>query len=470
MTKTTHGPTQGHGGHGLDGFYAALRRPGIVRSTDGRWFAGVAAGIARWFGVDPLVVRAAFILFGIFFGMGFGLYLVLWLLMPDDRGRLHVEQALKHGDGGSIFLLVVTAISVFGGTPWWNGDFHGIRIAGFVALVVAGWWFLTRTDTGRDLRRQAMWGSAEPQPWLRKRPEGETAEQPGAEPSSSAPAAGAPGAHGPTPPPGAAGATSAPAGSSAGLSTGNAAANAGAWPPPGAPRPVAPVRERSRTIGFAGGLLVLGAAIVAAAVLTEAARLGNWPGSSVSVGLAAGLGVLGLGIVVAGLIGRRAGWLAPLAVFGMMAAIFTSFIPSGLTEPWRAGQQVEKVTTLTGDNAYQLGVGQLRVDLTGADYAATPAVDHVSATVGMGQLDLVLPENVSVTVRARAHAGELLAVSSNEKTVHLMGSDATNEPGQMRYNGTGWDQTVTYGSGPAQIYVDAEVGLGQIRVNTGSAS
>ena len=95
-------------GHGLDGFYAALRRPGIVRSRDGRWFAGVATGVARWLGVDPLVVRAGFILFSIFFGMGLALYLVLWLLMPDERGEIHIERALKHGEGSSIFLLVVT--------------------------------------------------------------------------------------------------------------------------------------------------------------------------------------------------------------------------------------------------------------------------------------------------------------------------------------------------------------------------
>ena len=154
MTNSNHAPSQGHG---LDGFYAALRRPGIVRGTDERWFAGVAGGIARWLGVDPLVVRAGFILFSIFFGVGVSLYLVLWLLMPDDRGRLPVERALKDGDGGSIFLLVVTAIAVLGGGPWWGGDFHGARIFGFALLVVGAWWFLTRTDTGRDLMVTKPW-------------------------------------------------------------------------------------------------------------------------------------------------------------------------------------------------------------------------------------------------------------------------------------------------------------------------
>ena len=154
MTKSNDAPPQGHG---LDGFYTALRRPGIVRQGDGRWFAGVATGLARWLGVDPLVVRAGFILFSIFFGMGVALYLVLWLLMPDERGEIHVERALKHGEGSSIFLLVVTAISVLGGGPWWGGDSRGFRFFGFVLLVVGAWWFATRTATGRELMQQAPW-------------------------------------------------------------------------------------------------------------------------------------------------------------------------------------------------------------------------------------------------------------------------------------------------------------------------
>ena len=103
-----------------------------MRQSNGRWFAGVAAGVARWLGVDPLVVRAGFILFSIFFGMGLALYLVLWLLMPDERGEIHVERALKHGEGSSIFLLVVTVMAVLGGGPWGGGDSRGLRFFGFV--------------------------------------------------------------------------------------------------------------------------------------------------------------------------------------------------------------------------------------------------------------------------------------------------------------------------------------------------
>ncbi len=89
--------------------------------------------------------------------MGLALYLVLWLLMPDEGGEIHVERALKHGEGSSIFLLVVTAIAVSGGGPWWGGDSRGFRFFGFALLVVGAWWFLTRTGTGRELMAQAPW-------------------------------------------------------------------------------------------------------------------------------------------------------------------------------------------------------------------------------------------------------------------------------------------------------------------------
>lgn len=440
MTKSNDAPPQGHG---LDGFYAALRRPGIVRSRDGRWFAGVATGLARWLGVDPLVVRAGFILFSIFFGMGVALYLVLWLLMPDERGEIHVERALKHGEGHSIFLLVVTVIAVLGGGPWWDGDSRGFRFFGFALLVAGAWWFLTRTGTGRDLMAQAPWRS-------------------GGGPSGTAPATGTtdpatgatPGS--PVTPPTAYG------------STGNAAANAGATLV--APRPPAPtpVRERTPAIGFAGGLLVLGLAIVTAVVIASVAQAADWPGNHVAVGIASGVGVLGLGMLVAGIAGRRAGGLPFFAVIGMLAAAATSAAPAGLSQPWQVGETNHKVVSMTPAPQFELGLGQMTVDLTKADYATTRGGDTVTATMGAGELTVVVPDGVKVVVNAKARAGEIIATGTG------VTGDGMRErgPNQLQYEGTSWQQTVTFGA-PTQateITVDAEVGVGQIRVTTASAS
>jgi phage shock protein PspC (stress-responsive transcriptional regulator) len=453
MTKSKNAPTQGHG---LDGFYEVLRRPGITRVADGGWFAGVSTGLGRWLGVDALVVRAGFILLSIFFGMGVALYLALWLLMPDERGEIHLERALKHGEGRSIFLLVVTAVSLFGGGPWWGGDTHGLRFGAFVLLAVGAWWFFTRTDQGRQL---SGW------PWTG------TGSSSTGTPSASSAAAPAP-----------ASATAAP-------STGNAAANAGAAmaggattaPPRQAPVPRVP-RQRTRTIGFAPGLLVLGLAVLAGAVVAEVANSAGVIGNPVAVGIATGVGVLGLGIVVAGLAGRRAGALAFFTVLGMIAAAFATAAPRGLTQPWQVGDRSYAVSSVAGEHDFQITMGQMRVDLTGLTAAKLKGQTNpvpVTATAGLGQIDLVLPQGVPVQVKAKARAGALDAPDANGGPV-AVNTDGSNGNGNgngmpMRMrggNGISIDQTVTFGppgAAPA-IVVDAEVGVGQINVTTGSAS
>ncbi|HET9631215.1 MAG TPA: PspC domain-containing protein [Terrabacter sp.] len=478
----------GHGGHGLDGFYSALRRPGIVRQSQGRWFAGVATGLARWLGVDPLVVRAGFILFSIFFGMGLALYLVLWLLMPDERGEIHVERALKYGEGGSIFLLVVTAISVTGGGPWWGGDSRGFRFFGFLLLVAGAWWFLTRTGAGRDLRAQAPWrnqGGAPPATTDPTDPTHSTHPTGTYGPTGATGATASPGTGAQDPGPGASGdstafqpsagtaAPGAPAPVTAYASTGNAAANAGATL--AAPRPPAPtpVHERTPVIGFAGGLLLLGLAIITAVVMSSVAQTAGWSGNHVAVGLASGVGMLGLGILVAGLAGRRAGGLAFFAVVGMIAAAAATAAPAGVTQPWQVGDRTHLVTSLTPPPSYELGVGQMTVDLTRADYRSTPGTDRVTAKAALGQIDLVVPKGVRVTVNTSGRAGALHATDTTEGTVDLQSGQSGMGPGMgMHDGGMSWQRTLQYGpqTGQTEIVVDAEVGVGEIHVRSASAS
>ncbi|MFZ4706552.1 MAG: PspC domain-containing protein [Bacteroidales bacterium] len=54
----------------------------LYRDPDNRQIGGVCAGIAAWFGVDPLWVRIAFALLTLMYGTGVIIYLVLWLILP----------------------------------------------------------------------------------------------------------------------------------------------------------------------------------------------------------------------------------------------------------------------------------------------------------------------------------------------------------------------------------------------------
>jgi phage shock protein PspC (stress-responsive transcriptional regulator) len=56
----------------------------LTRVEDGRVIAGVCAGLARYLGVDPTVVRIIFVLLALFAAGGVLIYLILWLLMPVE--------------------------------------------------------------------------------------------------------------------------------------------------------------------------------------------------------------------------------------------------------------------------------------------------------------------------------------------------------------------------------------------------
>ena len=58
----------------------------LYRAREGRVIAGVCAGLASYFGVDPTLVRLAFALVTVFGGFGVLLYLCAWIVIPEDGG------------------------------------------------------------------------------------------------------------------------------------------------------------------------------------------------------------------------------------------------------------------------------------------------------------------------------------------------------------------------------------------------
>ena len=59
-------------------------RPALRRPHQDRMLAGVASGLARYFGVDPTLVRIAFVVLTIVGGAGIPLYLAGLLLIPEE--------------------------------------------------------------------------------------------------------------------------------------------------------------------------------------------------------------------------------------------------------------------------------------------------------------------------------------------------------------------------------------------------
>lgn len=55
----------------------------LVRPREGKWIAGVCAGVADRFGLSRGLVRVVFLIFGLV-GAGELAYIVLWIFIPKE--------------------------------------------------------------------------------------------------------------------------------------------------------------------------------------------------------------------------------------------------------------------------------------------------------------------------------------------------------------------------------------------------
>ncbi len=127
---------------------APARHPLLRRPADGRVVAGVCAGIGERLGVDPLVVRVAFIA-ATTAGVGLVAYALAWVVMPADAsgapvrrirtGRAAVEVGLGAG------LLVLSALLTMRALGLWFSD----AVAWPLVLVAAGGGLLWRQSQAR---------------------------------------------------------------------------------------------------------------------------------------------------------------------------------------------------------------------------------------------------------------------------------------------------------------------------------
>jgi phage shock protein C len=57
-------------------------RKRLVRSTTDKKIAGVAAGLADYFDLDPTIIRLVWLLAVLFAGTGLIAYIILWIALP----------------------------------------------------------------------------------------------------------------------------------------------------------------------------------------------------------------------------------------------------------------------------------------------------------------------------------------------------------------------------------------------------
>src|SRR5437764_10034814 len=99
----------------------------IRRDPERRLIAGVCAGIGRYFRIDPLWVRAAFVVATAAGGFGVVVYLLAWALMPMEAGvqpapRRWAGRRASIEVGAGAGLLLLSLLLALRATGIWFSD------------------------------------------------------------------------------------------------------------------------------------------------------------------------------------------------------------------------------------------------------------------------------------------------------------------------------------------------------------
>jgi len=474
------------GGPQVGQFFDRVRGYGAVRPDDGRWAAGVAAALARRWGLDPLLVRGAFVLLTIFGGFGLFLYGLGWLFLPQPDGRIHAQEVLRGTVTAGFVGGVLCIVADTGGGWAWGGWDGGPRPfgGGLVGLIIVGavvWWFVRGRHTGGPGGSRPEGGPGGWTPgtgsgsWTP--PSGQSSWTPGsgqgswtpttpgqASPADTAPdgPSGTPGAaaSGPVPPYGTPPTRGAPG--TAGAPTATLAQPlAPNWTPPVA-RPWTPPRVDHARPLHPLTLTVLGTALLGAGAVLLWDRVWGMSAPAGVVAAAVALGVIALGILLAWMLGRRSGGLAPIGILLAVVALVGSARPDGnLT--W-AGERTWTPTAVTGASAYSLAVGKGRLDLSQVAPAGATAADpaEIDVRVGVGDLTVVAPTGVGVRIIGTAAAGNVENETSLTPTAAP--ANTTAAPGtDVNRSGPRADVDVRSAAEPV-LLVRADVGVGNLSI------
>jgi signal transduction histidine kinase len=146
-----------------EGELAASPRPRLERSRDDRIIGGVAAGIGHHLGIEPVMVRLAFVLLAAAFGFGIVVYLLAWLLAPEEaeaasrapRARGLIRPTMRQVLGAVLILAGVLLLLFVSG--FWFGE----ALAWPVTLAAIGFtvlWARSGEDRGGRSPLEAVIG------------------------------------------------------------------------------------------------------------------------------------------------------------------------------------------------------------------------------------------------------------------------------------------------------------------------
>ncbi len=461
MLDTVSGTQQASGMAGVEDavkdFWATRPR----RPRRGRKIAGVAAGIADRYRIDPTLVRVALVVATIYGGVGIVLYLLGWLFLPEQDDEVSPAESLfgrgrSSTSSGFTVLLCLALIPAIGG--FFGGFLPGF--SGYLSIaVVGGALYLLHRHRGHLGQPQAE-AAADTQPTYPATPSAYPTAPPPYQAAATPPSGGTtvplpqdeapvdPASNEPPPIPERRAAQPEPEPRETPPAWDPLGAAPFAWdlpeptPQPGfddEEEPPEP-RRKSRV-----GLLTVGIALITAASLSMVA--GGWIDAPHIIGIV--LAVLGAGMVVGsfrrggrGLIGLA----VPLAVVGIG---MTTIFPNGLNHGW--GDIKETPTSLAQVRSdYERSVGSIDLDLT-----ELPASGEVDTTVhlDLGDAKVTVPESANVDLTCQSGLG----------SVECLGYDKSGAgDNEVTVSDEGTD-----GSAGLNIRLRVDVGTGSVEVRRG---
>lgn len=393
-------------------------RPRLERLREDRAVAGVASGLARYFGIDVAWIRIGFVVLALFGGSGVLLYLIGWLAIPEEGAHDSIA-ADKAGDlqgaGGwiGIALIVLAGMIVVGNTGIIRGELL------FAAVLVVAGVLLYRGDIGLPARRERTTIDSSP-------PATDDSEPAAADETT-------------------------PVASDSFVAEDSWTVEPPSYPvaPPPPPDPAFQPRPRSpRERSYLGRLAVATAMIVVGVM--GVGHSAGWFEPTLRHYAAAILVVFGGALLISSLFGRARG----LIVVGLvMAPLLISM--ALLKVPFEGGFGDVRYTPTNAaevSTEYRLIAGQMVLDLTQLDLAPGEEVT-LEASVVFGRLEVVVPSDAGLDIVAKVDAGEMFLDGDRGSQLGRPDSDNINVRRTVIQEGVG------------SINLEAHVGFGELVID-----
>ena len=197
--------------------------------------------------------------------------------------------------------------------------------------------------------------------------------------------------------------------------------------------------------------VTLGAALLVAglAVLWDR-RVTDLPGPTWLLAAGAALGVVAVGVVVAGVLGRRAGGLAPVGILLGCVVLAGAVLPEHGSISRFGAITWRPQTAVQAERGITAGGREARVDLTAPEITAMATPNdpvRIRTWLGVGRLEIAVPPGTPMEIRTSVGAGNVVNATGGSS------------------GGAALADTIHTGpAGDPLAVVTAHVGLGEIQI------